>query len=128
MNEKPAYTHLELEAALCVWEDINLRTGAENRHEGMAEWRDIVGTVAARHASIDLARYVLQVYAAGNASDPRGDAWDSWVYDWEIVPAILDTVVFDAGDYELPTDHAAQAAAVIAKLKTINGFKTDATA
>ena len=98
-----SFTYHEVEAALCVWEWINAVTDPRHKpsaHEaGVGAWRENVGTVEARHASYDLARYVLRVFAAGKAINGE-EAWGGWAYDWEVIPAISRYVSFDASGYK----------------------------
>ena len=82
-----SFTHLEMEAALCVWECINEWT----LNTGRADWielRDGVGSVEMRHQSIVLGQWVLKVYDICTVDDP--DFFDAMPYDWEVVPMILD--------------------------------------
>ncbi|MBN9548517.1 MAG: hypothetical protein J0H31_06435 [Alphaproteobacteria bacterium] len=88
VNIPLAYTHLEMEAALCVWEWLNeITVVPKRRAEADPVWlkyRELVGSVELRHYSIDVAKYVLPVY----------DLLPEWFraigsYDWEIIPAIV---------------------------------------
>ena len=77
-----AWSTLEMEAALCVWEWINEVTLDDGKPDWI-EYRDGVGSVELRHESMKIGQWVLKVY----------DLLPKWVresgsYDWEIVPAI----------------------------------------
>lgn len=81
------YSHLEMEAALCVWEWLNEITVVPKRGKADPTWlkyREDIGSVELRHYSIEIAKFVLPVY----------DLLPEWFraigsYDWEIVPAIV---------------------------------------
>ncbi|TPJ51774.1 MULTISPECIES: hypothetical protein [unclassified Mesorhizobium] len=81
-----AYSHLEVEAALCVWEHLCEITvvGDQPASPEWMKYREDVGSLELRHHSIDIGKWVLQVY----------DLLPEWyrasgAYDWEIVPAIV---------------------------------------
>lgn len=89
---KKEYTHLEMEAALCVWEAINDRTvcGSDDmvaKHPELNECRENWGSVSLRHASIHIGKFFLTVY---DLLDEK--VRDAFSYDWEIIPAMLDHV------------------------------------
>ncbi|RWP44344.1 MAG: hypothetical protein EOR04_05325 [Mesorhizobium sp.] len=80
------YSHLEMEAALCVWEHLCEITvvGDQPASPAWMEYREIIGSVELRHESIEIGKWVLQVY----------DLLPEWyraigAYDWEIIPAIV---------------------------------------
>lgn len=98
--KRGAFTFLEMEAALCVWEWIIEQTNPGNQPETEASihaaaWREAIGTVEARHASYEIGRYCLRVYEKGKEIGGP-DAWDAVPYDWEVIPAICETIGFDA--------------------------------
>jgi hypothetical protein len=105
-NEANAeYSHLQVEAALCIWEkfldDYN-GLGVEEAPPFAEYWREH-GTVHMRHLSIALAGYCLAVHDA-----LADDVVDGRPYDWEIIPAILDTIDWNIGpDIRLPPAEAA---------------------
>jgi len=106
-DDRKIYSHLQVEAALCIWEDLLGRYDAPLAHPASfrAYWQ-VHGTVAMRHLSIALADYCLAVYDAIPADDRHGHP-----YDWEIIPAILDTVDWSVGpEILLPP---AEAAAIV---------------
>ncbi|TPL66570.1 hypothetical protein [Mesorhizobium sp. B2-4-1] len=85
-----AYSHLEMEAALCVWEWLNEITVVPKRGKADKAWleyREGVGSAELRHESITIGKFVLQVYELL-------PEWyrSSGAYDWEIVPAIVSTL------------------------------------
>jgi hypothetical protein len=105
----PEYSHLQVEAALCIWESLMRdydATPFDTETPFATYWREH-GTVHMRHLSIALAGYCLAVYDALPA-----DARDGRPYDWEVIPAILDTIDWSIGpDIRLPAGEAAILAA-----------------
>jgi len=99
------YSPLEMEAALCVWEDLLERCNPLSpRYDGNVNnvWAQL-GAVEFRHASIDLGRYCLKVYDL----IPE-DTRDGHSYDWDIIPAILSTIDWATGyTAQLPPEEAA---------------------
>lgn len=84
-----AFTYLEMEAALCVWECINDWTvNADKQDEGWTALRQSVGSVEMRHASIPLGVWCLAVFDLCTKDDR--DFFDGIAYDWEVIPMILD--------------------------------------
>jgi len=83
------YTHLEMEAALCVWEEINERTllSKAGRYPELNKLREDWGSPTLRHASIHFGRFCLQVYDLLTEQQR-----DNLVYDWEFIPAVLDHI------------------------------------
>ncbi len=85
--EITAYNHLDVEAALCVWEHLDQLT----LNTGDPKWiryREGVGSFELRHESIEIGKWALKVY----------DLLPEWyrdgrAYDWEIIPAIIDTMI-----------------------------------
>lgn len=103
---KKEFTHLEMEAALCVWECLNEWTlgneqdveklrkeAAEDPHSHAAiriEWidmRDETGSGEMRSQSIVLGKWCLEIYDILTAHDP--DFFAPWSYDWEVIPTML---------------------------------------
>lgn len=88
---KGAFTYLEMEAALCVWECINEWTlGAAEGNSPHQAWKDLrgsVGSVEMRHASIPLGQWCLKVYDI--CTKDNRDYFDGIAYDWEVIPLIL---------------------------------------
>lgn len=85
-----SYTHLEVEAALCVWEYLNDVTLLDPSRQD-PQWvalRESVGSVELRHASIEIGIWALKVYDLCTERDPS--FFDGLAYDWEVVPAIVD--------------------------------------
>lgn len=84
-----AFTYLEMEAALCVWECINDWTLEDERskRQGWVELREAVGSVELRHASIGLGQWCLKVYDICTADEPL--FFDGVSYDWDVIPMIL---------------------------------------
>jgi hypothetical protein len=81
------YTHLEVEAALCIWECLDARSTNQLEHPSLAAYRSSVGTAELRHLSIRLAAYCLAIY-----NRLPDTLTDGLAYDWEIIPALLDTI------------------------------------
>ncbi len=103
------FTFLEMETALCVWEWINERTDTRipmADDASVTAWRDAIGTVEARHASYEIGRYCLKIVELGKEIGGP-DAWDGGAYDWEVIPAICETIIFaDDGSYHFHEDNA----------------------
>lgn len=85
-----AFTYLEVEAALCVWECINEWTICEKktRRQDWVELREAVGSVELRHSSMELGVWCLEVYDLCTKNDPN--FFEGEAYDWEVIPLILD--------------------------------------
>ncbi|UYZ08579.1 hypothetical protein CFBP5507_06140 [Agrobacterium salinitolerans] len=98
-NERGSFTFLEMEAALCVWEWM-LDAGAKT----VERWRDTIGTKEARHSSYSIGRYCLKIFDLGKEiGGPL--AWDGGAYDWEVIPAICETILFaENGEYHFNDD------------------------
>lgn len=83
----PTYNHLEMEAALCIWEHLDACSGRETDFPDIAAFRRAYGTAEFRHSAIALVSYCLEVY---NCMPTK--LIDGLAYDWEVIPAILDSV------------------------------------
>lgn len=84
------YTHLEMEAALCVWECINEWTVNAGDGQGDMAWQELregVGSVDLRHASMPLGQWCLKVYDLCTANDSA--FFEGVSYDWDVIPLIL---------------------------------------
>lgn len=111
MSNDQTITPLELEAALCVWEYLNEQTVADRlpyANPQLVQLRHDIGTAELRSASLAIGRYCLAVYDLIPA-----DIRDGLAYDWEIIPAIVDTIPFDLDP--LPTQSPADAAPIVIK-------------
>lgn len=106
-----AYSHLEMEAALCVWEYLNEIT-LNRPVKAWVEYRNKVGSVELRHESIEIGKWALKVYELL-------PEWfcEGYAYDWEVIPAIVDQLQ-PGGDFPevgltaaelLESDHAKEA-------------------
>lgn len=104
-----AYSALEMEAALCVWEDITERLGqCRSGHVGpnpddaqavaMDAFRSGVGSAHMRSLAIPLGAWCLRVYEAMTPDEVEGSA-----YDWEVIPECLRHVVWDGAERRNPT-------------------------
>jgi hypothetical protein len=112
IRSMPIHSHLEMEAALCVWEFMEAASNHDHRLriEALADLRDRIGSAELRHASIAIGRYCLRVYDLIPQEARQGHA-----YDWEIIPAIVSTIDFPSLEPKLPPAEAA--ARVIAQLQ-----------
>ena len=86
-----SYSMLQAETALCIWEELDWRTNLTNpkRCAELIRWREEYGSYALRHAALSLAGDIEALYDALPAED-----WDGLAFDWEIVPAVLDWVIW----------------------------------
>ena len=95
--ETSTYSMVEAETALCIFEELDRRTATDNpdRCPAVSRWREDNGVYALRHAALGLAGAVDALYNA-----IPGDEWDGLAFDWHIVPAILNWVVWtDEGPF-----------------------------
>lgn len=81
------YTHLQMEAALCIWESLDARSQDEGEYPAVAAFRQTHGTAEFRHMAVLLVPYCLNIYHAMPKRLVEGLA-----YDWDVIPAILDSV------------------------------------
>jgi hypothetical protein len=97
------YSALEMEAALCVWECLcDWTTGAHSKiNRDLVILGEKISTAELRHLAIPLGQYCLKVY---DKLPPA--VVDGHPYDWEVIPAILDTLDFSAPDQRPPLDAA----------------------
>jgi hypothetical protein len=109
----PGFNHLEMEAALCVWECLNewtlgtedeiesMRVNCDDEHSHTAirlEWiemRENCGSGEMRSQSILLGKWCLEIYNLLTKHDP--EFFDYWSYDWEVIPAMLTHAVCKDG-------------------------------
>jgi hypothetical protein len=86
------YTHLEMEAALCVWERlIEITLSDHINGPGQPAWtalREGIGSVEMRHQSIVLGKWCLKIYDLCTAHNR--DFFEGISYDWEVIPMMLD--------------------------------------
>lgn len=87
MDYARTYTHLEMEAALCIWESLEARSQDEKEYPAVKAFRDNYGTAEFRSMAVLLVPYCLAVYDAMPKHLVEGFA-----YDWDVIPAILDSV------------------------------------
>ena len=121
------YTELEAEAALCLWEAmIEAKAEAEKLQDCgvgggddlLNAWED-TGTMFMRHEALRLAHVVCETFALIPV-----DLRDGHSFDWEIVPAILDTFRWShAGGAH---DEPAQIAAVVSEVLSAQRATEDA--
>lgn len=119
VDTEKRFSSLELEAALCVWEEINERTVQDvtKRHAGLVAWREAYGSAQCRNDCQVIGKFCLDVYDAGGADIHGVSVWDAWSYDWEVIPTILMTIDFDEHGFTLPSDISGTAATVLTRLK-----------
>lgn len=126
LTKRGSFSLLEMEAALCVWEWINERTDTRipmADDASVTSWRDAIGTVEARHASYKIGRYCLKIFELGKEiAGP--DAWDGGAYDWEVIPAICETILFASdGSHHFHDDNAEVAKFALDKVSNPRGSK-----
>lgn len=107
------FTPLELEAALCVWEWVDSRSVGltDDVRADVLSLRQAIGTVELRSRCGDIGRYCLKVY-----DHIPETARDGHAYDWEIIPAILET--FDWARTTEPPHPPEQCALLVAEALT----------
>lgn len=108
-KKEPTYTAVQVEAALCVWEQLmewtnksdaevdELRKDPE-KNALIVEWNDMrseTGSAEMRSQSILLGLWCLEIYDILTKDDP--DFFDWWSYDWEVIPAMLKHAVCKDG-------------------------------
>jgi hypothetical protein len=122
------YTHLEMEAGLCVWECLcewTLGDLAEHRKDWVA-LREGVGSVELRHQSIVLGKWCLKVYDLCTKHDREFFA--PLAYDWEVIPMILDYARDSDGEpviYEHALPKPTAAASWVAYENLFEDFERD---
>ncbi len=119
MTTTREYTHLELEAALCVWEDMCDRIHdphAIQHYNGLYNAYVQSGTFSMRHASIPIGQWCLKVHDLIDR-----DLLYGLSYDWEVIPAMLDQVSWSPGGYPEMPDPAVAAPLVAAALAKAEG-------
>lgn len=104
------YTESNVEAALCVWEDLLARTSGDLSGDdpGLDAFLHANGTVVLRQHAVSLGVWVDQAYGLMNE-----DVRDAVPFDWEIVPALMDLVEWRADGYSTPLP--AEAAEIVGK-------------
>lgn len=114
-TDSSTYSNEQVEAALCIWEELDRRTRNEpEEYTALTDWRDDHGTSALRCVAIELVDHVEAIYHSLPAEE-----WDGLAYDWEIVPAILDFVHWWApgGPKPMLSTEPSTAALLAAKLR-----------
>lgn len=88
-----------IDTALCVWEHLLERslTDPDIRH-----FRTDIGTAELRIAAIRLAEFCVEVYNRLPHAMTYGHT-----YDWDIIPAIMDTIDWRARPLDLPDTNTA---------------------
>lgn len=116
------YSHLEMEAALNVWEYLTeamgmCRTGwvgpaeSDEWANALQRFREDHGTVDLRSRVVTIGAWCLRVYEAMTPEEVNGHA-----YDWEVIPAMCRRVSFDRSAGPLLPDIVATAQAVAEEL------------
>lgn len=105
-SAKGHFTHLQMEAALCIWEDLLERQTAQIECDRKGEtifpddekargfsmklcfmWESM-GTVEMRHAAINMSARAVEDFAALEAAIGRDEIFETWgSYDWDWIPA-----------------------------------------
>ncbi|WP_062227624.1 hypothetical protein [Aureimonas frigidaquae] len=88
------YSHLEMEAALCVWEELNQLT--DRKQPEVCRVRENIGSVELRHASIEIGKRALEIY-----DQLDQDLLDGIAYDWEFIPDVVDMIDWE----QFPNGH-----------------------
>lgn len=103
-NGTKVYSAGEMMTALCVWEAmLAMRLGAERdgtdiESPMMAVWGD-AGAYEMRDRATEIAVWIESLFGdsdAGDMSHPMRALCDAESFDWEIIPAILDMLQWDA--------------------------------
>lgn len=108
-NEPP---HETLHTALCIWEVLSERSHDAVLHPEVTRRREDIGVVAFRESVAILVPYVEAVYALLDE-----ETRESFAFDFDIVPAILDTLQWDCEPF-IVRDTADAAAGVTRLLST----------
>ena len=111
-TDGPRWSHLAMEAALCVWEELLNRFDNTTEHAALNHFWGEAGTVHMRSLSPAIGSWIVESFSL-----VERDSFDGHAYDWEIVPAYVDLIVWDTGGCRpmLPCPKAA-AKAVCEKL------------
>lgn len=116
-GQTPTFTTLQMEAALCIWEDLLERHMAHNRcaaageaifpddeqarifSENLYGFWERMGTVEMRHTAINMSARAVEDFAALEAAIGRDEIEETWgSYDWEWIPAwVYATADFKGG-------------------------------
>lgn len=111
MTAAPQWSHLAMEAALCVWESLLERHARfPTQNPELSAFWDAHGTVHVRSLCPPIGAWAAHAY---EFLEP--DSLDMSPYDWEIVPAFVELVEWDTARAKpkLMAPHAA--AALVAK-------------
>jgi len=93
-----SFTHHQVEAALIVWEWINVWTTSPSEPASNPEWvelREAFGSMELRAQSVVLGTWCLEIYDLCTAKDEL--FFDAAAYDWEVIPMILSHARNEAG-------------------------------
>ena len=100
------YTEDQVDAALCVWEELLSRISdfKPESYTGLEAFKDQNGTCTLRQQAVGLGVWVEQAWLLIDE-----DVRDCYAFDWELVPALLDLVEWGSGSlsHPLPADAAA---------------------
>lgn len=80
------------------------RTAPGSDYAELVAYRHVHGTVALRHSCIEIADYCLAVY-----DKLPNHTKDGFSYDWDIIPAIIDTIDWQIDRKNRPAPKAAAA-------------------
>ncbi len=120
MNAKDriAYTHPEVLAALCVWEEMLAKRCRDKTMTPFMRAWDLGGSGAMRGHAVDVGRWIesLFVGAPGDLADPMNALCDKYPFDWEVVPALVDIVAWGQwSGWTAPSGTPAEIAARVAE-------------
>ncbi len=92
MTAGPQWSHLAMEAALCVWEDLLERYDRfPTQNPGIvAQWKKN-GTVHMRSLCPAIGSWIAEAFELFER-----DSLDGSAYDWEIVPAFVNLIDWEA--------------------------------
>lgn len=104
-TEKPTFTTLQMEVALCIWEDLLERHMAHHKApdaggieypdekakefgKALYDYWENNGTVEMRHTAINMSARAVEDFAALEAAIGRDAIEETWgSYDWDWIPA-----------------------------------------
>lgn len=115
----PAYTDLEVEAALCVWEELLERMGVEDSPFDVM--RKNAGTPHMRQQAMRLGQFVLTVH--DNVMDAKPSLLEAIAYDFEFVPLVLDQCPLDMRNSYIGTPPLGEAVDAVMKRLDADQFE-----
>lgn len=98
-NRPSNLTHLQCEAALCIWEAM--LENVVRQSPQLKRAFETYGTVEMRHCAIRLAPLACKVWDLMTEDEQQ----DLIPYDWEFIPKFVRTVPLEVVGYGLDTIH-----------------------